>query len=205
MSVTSPDEIWTPDSTDLYRLVLHLSAMADSVQAALISRGSPVGVVNEFAGSVAPTGWLMCNGQAVSRLTYASLFAVIGTAWGTGDGSTTFNLPDFRGRTPVGVDSTQTEFDALNKSGGAKTHTHTEGNLRAAIGATGFDTASIGYQALDPQPSGRGPAATSAYTIAGGPKAGAQTFNHYTGVYGITAPGDSLSPYRAINFIIKVS
>jgi len=52
----------------------------------------------------APTGWLLCNGAAVSRSTYASLFAVIGTTFGTGDDSTTFNVPDFRGRVPAGVD-----------------------------------------------------------------------------------------------------
>lgn len=56
-----------------------------------------------FTGT-APTGWLLCNGDAVSRTTYAALFAVIGTTFGTGDGSTTFNVPDFRGRVPAGVD-----------------------------------------------------------------------------------------------------
>lgn len=54
-----------------------------------------------FTGT-APTGWLLCNGDAVSRTTYADLFAVIGTTFGTGDGSTTFNVPDFRGRVPAG-------------------------------------------------------------------------------------------------------
>jgi microcystin-dependent protein len=56
-----------------------------------------------FTGT-APSGWLLCNGAAVSRTTYASLFAVIGTTFGTGDDSTTFNVPDFRGRVPAGVD-----------------------------------------------------------------------------------------------------
>ena len=53
-----------------------------------------------FTGT-APTGWLLCNGDAVSRSTYADLFAVIGTTFGVGDGSTTFNVPDFRGRVPA--------------------------------------------------------------------------------------------------------
>jgi len=56
-----------------------------------------------FTGT-APTGWLLCDGTAVSRTTYASLFAVIGTTFGTGDDSTTFNVPDFRGRVPAGPD-----------------------------------------------------------------------------------------------------
>lgn len=56
------------------------------------------GIVFAFAGTSAPTGWLLCDGSAISRTTYADLFARIGTAHGSGDGSTTFNLPDYRGR-----------------------------------------------------------------------------------------------------------
>ena len=55
---------------------------------------NPVGVVQAFAGSTTPDGWLLCDGSAVSRTDYAALFAVIGTTYGTGDGSTTFNLPN---------------------------------------------------------------------------------------------------------------
>lgn len=61
--------------------------------------------VKLYCGTDVPTGWLICNGAAVSRTVYAALFAKIGTTFGAGDGSTTFNLPDFRGRTPVGVDN----------------------------------------------------------------------------------------------------
>ena len=63
------------------------------------------GTVLDFAGSAAPTGWLLCYGQAVSRTTYAPLFAAIGTTFGAGDGSTTFNLPDCRGRVHAGKDN----------------------------------------------------------------------------------------------------
>lgn len=63
------------------------------------------GTVLPFAGSAAPSGWLLCYGQAVSRATYANLFAAIGTAFGVGDGSTTFNVPDLRGRVPAGLDN----------------------------------------------------------------------------------------------------
>lgn len=58
---------------------------------------APLGVINPFGGANAPEGWLLCDGQAISRADYADLFAVIGTAFGSGDGSTTFNIPDFRG------------------------------------------------------------------------------------------------------------
>lgn len=63
----------------------------------------PPGTVLPYAGSSAPTGFLMCDGAAVSRTTYADLFAVISTTFGAGDGSTTFNVPDLRGRFAIGV------------------------------------------------------------------------------------------------------
>lgn len=63
-----------------------------------------IGIINAFAGTVAPSGYLFCNGQAVNRVTYALLFSAIGVLWGAGDGNTTFNVPDFRGRTIFGID-----------------------------------------------------------------------------------------------------
>lgn len=63
----------------------------------------PVGVMHQFAGSTAPNGYLLCDGAAVSRTTYASLFTVLSTTYGSGDGSTTFNIPDLRGRIPIGA------------------------------------------------------------------------------------------------------
>lgn len=64
----------------------------------------PAGVMFQFGGATAPDGWLLCDGTAVSRTTYAALFNAISTAWGYGDNSTTFNLPDMRGRFPRGKD-----------------------------------------------------------------------------------------------------
>lgn len=63
----------------------------------------PAGTVIAFAGTTPPTGWLLCNGSAISRTTYSALFAAIGSAHGSGDGSTTFHLPDYRGRFLRGV------------------------------------------------------------------------------------------------------
>lgn len=88
-----------------------------------------VGTVKMYAGSSAPTGWMVCDGTAVSRATYADLFAVIGETYGNGDGSTTFNLPNLKGRVPVGHDSGQTEFDALGETGGEKEHQLTVGEM----------------------------------------------------------------------------
>ena len=64
---------------------------------------NPIGSIKMYGGSAAPTGYLLCDGSAVSRTTYASLFTVISTTFGVGDGSTTFNVPDMRGRVPIGV------------------------------------------------------------------------------------------------------
>lgn len=66
----------------------------------------PLGTINAFGGTTAPEGWLLCQGQAISRTDYADLFAVIGTNFGSGDGSTTFNLPDMREATFKGAGTT---------------------------------------------------------------------------------------------------
>lgn len=81
----------------------------------------PVGVIFATAGTV-PSGWLLCDGSAVSRTTYAVLFAAISTTWGVGDGSTTFNVPDLRRRTLVGVGgaSTGTLGNTVGSTGGAE-------------------------------------------------------------------------------------
>jgi microcystin-dependent protein len=97
---------------------------------------APAGVVLPFAGSTAPTGWLLCFGQAVSRTTYADLFTAIATNHGVGDGSTTFTLPDLRGRIPGGKDNmggtaasrlttagSGVNGLTLGAAGGAQTHT----------------------------------------------------------------------------------
>lgn len=83
------------------------------------------GIVQAYAGTTAPSGWLLCDGSTVSRADYPDLFETIGTTFGAGDGSTTFALPDMRGRVPVGQDAGQTEFDMMGEKGGAKTHTLT--------------------------------------------------------------------------------
>jgi len=94
------------------------------------SGGVPTGTVISFAGGSAPNGYLLCYGQQVSRTTYAGLFAVIGTSFGAGNGSTTFNLPDLRGRAVFGTD---------NMGGSAASRLTTSGglNVNNTVGATG--------------------------------------------------------------------
>lgn len=107
--------------------------------------GIPIGGIVDYAGSSAPnSSWLFCYGQAVSRTTYATLFARLGTTYGAGNGSTTFNLPDCRGRVRAGKDdmggtsanrltnqSGGLDGDTLGATGGAETHTLTEAQLAA--------------------------------------------------------------------------
>lgn len=74
----------------------------DLATAAGTTAALPAGTLTAFAGATPPSGWLICDGSAISRTTYSTLFGVVGTTYGAGDGSTTFNLPDLRGRVPVG-------------------------------------------------------------------------------------------------------
>lgn len=76
----------------------------DGVSLSYIQSAMPVGIILDFAGDVAPDGWLLCYGQAVSRTAYPLAFAACGTKFGAGDGATTFNIPDYRGRIGVGRD-----------------------------------------------------------------------------------------------------
>jgi microcystin-dependent protein len=76
----------------------------------------PIGVIDMFAMGAVPDSWLECNGAEISRTTYAPLFAVIGTTWGAGDGSTTFNLPDLREATPTGVGTNTTQAIAAHNA-----------------------------------------------------------------------------------------
>lgn len=112
----------------------------------------PIGGITQYAGASAPVGgkWLICDGSLVSRTTYSSLFSAIGVAYGAGDGTTTFNLPNLKGRVPIGFDSTQTEFDAMGETGGSKAssanHAHTLSGTAVATG-TGITLGPVGDHA----------------------------------------------------------
>lgn len=77
----------------------------------------PYGTIISFCGTTTPENWLECNGQAVSRTTYSNLFSVIGTTYGSGNGSTTFNLPNLNGRFVQGTLPTDSSFKTLESAG----------------------------------------------------------------------------------------
>ncbi len=130
----------TPSAADLTQLL----------QAIQSFQQIPAGVIQPFGGAAAPTGYLLCDGAAVSRTTYAALFAAIGTSWGVGDGATTFNVPDLRGRTIIGA-GTGAGLTArtLGQTGGAETHVLATAELPAHThtvetrNATGGDTGTV--------------------------------------------------------------
>lgn len=158
------------------------------------AQSDPPGTMSAYAGAAAPAGWLLCEGQTVGRDDYPGLFAAIGTAYGAGDGSTTFRLPDARGRVLVGRAATQSEFASLGQSGGAKTHTlstaempsHTHSSGEGSDGFAAHRSSTGAYSAVLPTgPSGevmvyRQPAST-----------------------GGDGSHNNLQPYLVINHIIK--
>lgn len=88
----------------------------------------PVGTVMPYVGGTAPTGWLLCDGASYSTTSYPKLSALCGTKFGSA-GSGLFKVPDLRGRVIAGLDSSQTEFDTIGKTGGAKSVTLTVSNM----------------------------------------------------------------------------
>lgn len=106
---------------------------------------APTGSILNYAGSSAPTGWLLTYGQAVSRTTYANLYAVLGTVYGVGDGSTTFNLPDLRGRTVFGKDD-------MGGTAASRITNAVSGFVATTLGAVGGDqnVGAHGHGVTDP-------------------------------------------------------
>lgn len=156
--------------------------------------GLPAGSIIAWSTNTPPANWLIADGSAVSRSTYSSLFAAIGTQYGVGNGTTTFNLPDLRGRIPVGRDGSQTEFDVLGETGGAKTHaltvsempSHSHDLTKVYGGNQTYDTGSSSPAGMRWE--------TSSIVDSGDimSTGGGQAHNN-------------LQPYQVVNYIIKFS
>lgn len=117
LEALAASDAWAGNETERERAVQEVERLLASAGACEMS--VPAGVIWPYAGSSAPDGWLLCQGQAVSRADYAALFAAIGTTYGAGDGATTFNVPDLRRRSPIGAGGNW----ALGAPVGAETHT----------------------------------------------------------------------------------
>ena len=187
---------------------------------------NPTGEITLWGTSTAPTGWLIADGSTVSRSTYSALFAVLGTTYGAGDGSTTFGIPNLQGKFPVGKDASA-EFDVLGETGGSKTsalgvsnlpaHNHT-GSASVTVNDNGLDVLynagsyTTGYiTGRDANNDGIIDGTSNTFGIAVGSAtehghtASASVTINTSGGNG-TATGDAftnLPPYFAINFIIR--
>ena len=156
----------------------------------------PVGTIAPYGGSNDPAYWLICDGRAVSRTAYADLFTVIGTTYGTGDGSTTFNIPDLRGNVAMGASD---DYD-LGDIGGKS-----ELKLSATIGAANSNSVSLGY-ITDGYTSYQGSHGAT-YVIAGS-GISFSGWNHSTPVveHNVNSRNvTNLQPYVVTNYIIKAS
>jgi microcystin-dependent protein len=138
----------------------------------------------------APTGWLLCRGQQVSRATYKGLFNVIGTTYGAGDGSTTFNVPDLQQRFPLGKAVSGTG-STLAGTGGAIDHTHTGGTVSGSTASDGSHTHDVsGSTASD---------GSHTHDVTGSTDSDGSHTHDVTGSTGSTAPGTGTYNHVLVN------
>jgi len=170
----------------------------------------PSGTIMAFPGDTAPTGWYLCDGAALSRTVDATLFAIIQIKYGGGDGVTTFNLPDLRGRVMVGA-GTGAGLSArtLGQAFGQETHTLTVAEMpsHSHSGQTGGVNvgASSGPVYLDYVGSGGG---FSGFQYVGGFPGANNEFNAHqhsvtTAAVGGDGPHNVMQPSLVVNYIIK--
>lgn len=166
-------------------------------------QGVNTGIIIPWSSTSIPSGFLECDGSAVSRSTYAALFAVVGTVYGSGNGSTTFNLPDLRDDTVLGRSNT----NALASSGGANTVTPT-GNVTGSSGSTTLTTAQM------PSHSHSYTAGTGGSAVCGGGGARSQmgstgntggggSHSHNSSATYTGSATSVLQPYLTLIYIIK--
>lgn len=192
--INSLTEKTTPVADDILIIEDSAASMAGkkmkySQLASALVGGIP-GEIRMYGGASAPTGWLLCDGQAISRTTYSDLYAVVGTKYGVGDGLTTFNIPNLKGRVPVGLDANITDFNDRGKSGGEKTHQLTVSEMP-----------SHRHQKNNPTTSGSG---SNYLAVAGqsGLSSSDDGAPFLTNTGGDTAH-ENMPPYVIVNYIIK--
>lgn len=167
---------------------------------------NPIGSILVYAGSTAPANYLLCQGQAISRTTYAALFTIIGTTYGVGDGSTTFNLPNLRGRVPLGAGASAASGTnrSLGATGGADTHVLTVSEMPSHNHSGSTATQQLTVRIAD----GTG---NNAATVARGGafvESNAGVINPNPHAHTISSQGGSnahnnLQPFVALHYIIR--
>lgn len=171
----------------------------------------PVGMVSPYAGTAAPSGWLICDGTAVSRDTYANLFTVIGTTYGSGNGTSTFNVPDLRQRFPLGKAASGTGA-TLGGTGGTISHTHAHSH-GASVSITDAADHDHSFSGTSGTPASGNAAATGSGNNAGG------GHTHSAGSFAVSSGGahghsgsastdeasgtSATPPFLALNYIIR--
>jgi microcystin-dependent protein len=150
----------------------------------------PIGAIAVYPLENAPANWLLLNGQQVSRTEYSELFSILGTTYGEGNGTTTFNLPDFRGRTLVNMDTTDSLFDTVGKTGGEKEHLLTKEELPQIDIATHY---------ANPSTSGGNGNGLQFASTAGT----SENILVHNANYGENPVHNNLQPYIVQNYIIK--
>ncbi len=200
--------------------LLRVNDTADGVDFSAVTGSGilmPVGSMLMWTNATVPDGWLRCDGTAVSRTTYSELYSAIGTTYGNGDGSSTFNLPNLKGKFPIGKNSSDSDFDTLGETGGEKTHSLTSSELASHSHSINHDHASVtssnssislGYsedkRVMSYVPDG------SQYTVVEDVN---ETYNHthsvnlpnYSGSSGSSGSGsahNNMPPFIAVDFII---
>ena len=184
---------------------------ASDIATIVIAQQFPTGAILPYSGSSAPTGFLICDGSAVSRTTYAALNALYSAdsyPYGNGDGSTTFNLPSILGRAPMGLDSGQSEFNVLGETGGAKTVTLTTSQMPVhSHGLSGGGTHSHTFSGtpyvvggtFEITGGGANNVSSSGFSINTG-----GSHSHTIDNAGSGSSHNNLQPYIALPYIVKI-
>lgn len=182
------------NSNKVDHAILADTASAAAGGSALAIKLLPTGMLYPYAGTGAPLGSLLCDGSAVSRTTYANLFSAIGTTWGAGNGSTTFNLPNLKGRTLIGAGlaSSGTNYN-IGSVGGAETQSYGLGSGYAKITVDGSGVGN--YRVTEPN-------WTSNLLATASDSLNSTSYSSATALGGSTDSGNNMQPYAVVNYLI---
>ena len=206
IKISELEELNKSNDEDLLVIVDSVENMTKKIKAKNLGVGGgsvptgdtlPIGAIMPYTSKTTPSNWLPCNGQAVSRTTYADLFAIIGEQYGAGDGSTTFNLPDLNSyRVPIGYDSGEEQSARMNlgTTGGEETHKLTKDEMPSHYHdmpiTAGSEILGRQYNAswLDNQSGNSGDKTSTGIR---------------TSITGGSQPHNNMQPYVTTNYIIK--